>query len=656
MPIIQIENIIKSYQMGEGELRALKGVSLSIEAGEFVSIVGHSGSGKSTLMQIMGLLDRPTSGRYLLFGRDVSNLSDDEGASLRSQILGFVFQQFHLLSRTSTLNNVVLPMIYTGQKDREGRGKELLKMVNLSDRMDHKPNQLSGGQQQRVAIARALVNKPKILFADEPTGNLASDQAKDILKLLAELNRQGITVILVTHDMEIAACARRMIRLKDGLIVEDKMINVDIAKQKVSHGLKNIDTNLKTGNFTLAELREHVISAFHAIAANKVRSALSVLGVLIGVAAVIAMLSIGAGAQESIKARLASLGSNVLMLFPGAPNTRGIMGATGDYTRLTLDDVKAVQQSSSYISNIYGEVEGQHIRAVYKDRNSVVEVQGVPINYESIRSATPTSGRFFTEQEDANRDRVALIGTTVLGDLFPNENPIGATIRINRVNFKVVGVLPTKGASGFSDQDAMIVIPLQTAMKRLLNTDYLHEMAIQCESPESIPTVIDDVTVMLRKRHKLPSFKENDFTLRNNAETQAALSDTTKTMALFLFSMAVISLLVGGIGIMNIMIVSVNERTKEIGLRKAIGAPRRAILAQFLLEASTLSMLGGLMGIALGIGTDLILSNLAGWNAIVTLQSILLAFGFSAGVGMIFGFWPAYQASLRSPIEALRYS
>ena len=655
-------DIARSYQMGENELKALKAVTLSIEAGEFVAIIGHSGSGKSTLMHMMGLLDRPTSGSYLLFGRDVSSLSDDEGAVLRSQTVGFVFQQFNLLSRTSALDNVILPMIYSGQKNRKERGRELLTTIGLADRMDHKPSQLSGGQQQRVAIARALVNRPKILFADEPTGNLASNQAKDILQLLIDLNRQGLTVVLVTHDMEIASCAHRTISLKDGLIIEDRPnkrpVQAGQSRDEISLSARDtdgprFDINLKHPSFNLAELKEHIGSALRAMVANRIRSALSVLGILIGVAAVIAMLSIGAGAEESIQARLASLGSNVVMVFPGAPNTRGVMGVPGDYTRLTLDDVKAVQNSSPYISDIYGEVEGQHIRAVYKDRNSVVEVQGVPINYESIRSATPTAGRFFTELEDANRVRVAVIGTTVVMDLFKDENPVGQMIKINAVNFKVIGVLPTKG--GFSDNDAMIVVPLHTAMKRLLNTDYLHEMAIQCESPESIQKVMDDVTALLRKRHKLPSFKENDFTLRNNAETQTALANTTKTLSLFLFCMASISLLVGGIGIMNIMLVSVNERTREIGLRKAIGASRRAILTQFLLEASTLSMVGGLIGVGLGFATDLVISALAGWNAIVTPQSIVLAFGFSAGIGIVFGFWPAYQASLRSPTEALRY-
>ena len=665
MSVIEITNITRSYKMGESEIKALKGITLRIDEGEFVVITGHSGSGKSTLMHIIGLLDRPTSGSYLLLGRDVSRLSDDEGAVLRSQVIGFVFQMFNLLPRTSALSNVLLPTIYSSQRHRKERGQGLLHEVGLGNRMDHKPNQLSGGQQQRVAIARALVNNPQILLADEPTGNLPSNQANEILDQLVELNQQGITIIIVTHNPEIASYARRIIRIDDGIIIEDTS-NVTTSKNReqgtstisaptMSSGVGiHSEAKLAAPRFSLAELKEHVGSALRAMSANKVRSFLSVLGVLIGVGGVIAMLAVGEGAKESIQARLLSLGSNVIMLFPGAPNTRGIQGAVGGYSRLTLEDAKAIQNASPNISDIYPEVEG-NVRVVYKNNNAVTELQGVPISYESIRNAKPQLGRFFTEQDDLGRSRVVLLGQTVVHNLFGDQNPVGETVIINRQNFKVVGVLPAKGATGFSDQDDMIVIPLRTAMKRVLNTVYLHEMAIQCDSPDSIQAVMDDVGVALRNRHHLAINKENDFTLRNNAETQAALSNTTQTLSTLLGAVAVISLLVGGIGIMNIMLVSVNERTREIGLRKAVGAPRRAILVQFLLEASLLCALGGITGILLGVLASQAISLFAGWTTFVTLQSVVLAFMFSAGIGVIFGFWPAYQASLRSPIEALRY-
>ena len=651
MSVIEMSGIRRYYKMGENEITALKGITLKIEAGEFIAITGHSGSGKSTLMHIIGLLDRPDSGSYFLLGRDVSRLSEEKKAVLRSQAIGFVFQTFNLLPRTSALANVLLPTIYSNRRHYQARGRELLREVGLENRMHHKPNQLSGGQQQRVAIARALVNAPQILLADEPTGNLASNQADEILHQLIELNKQGITTIIVTHNPEIASYARRIIRIDDGAIIEDTSID---ALAVPSGSAIRPEIKLVSGGFTFAELKEHIGSALRAMAANKVRSFLSVLGVLIGVAGLIAMLAVGEGAKESIQARLLSLGSNVIMLFPGAPNTRGIQGAVGDYSRLTLEDAKAVQNASPDISDIYPEVEG-NVRVVYKNNNTVTELQGVPINYESIRNARPQLGRFFTEQEDLSRSRVVLLGQTVVRNLFGDEDPVGQIVKINRENFKVIGILPTKGGAGFGDQDDMIVIPIHTGMKRVLNTVYLHEMAIQADSPDSIQDVIGDVGAALRKRHHLFVNKENDFTLRNNAEMQATLSKTTQTMSTLLGSVAIIALVVGGIGIMNIMLVSVNERTREIGLRKAVGAPRRAILAQFLLEASLLCVLGGIAGVLIGILTSFIISKFSGWATFVTSQSIILAFIFSAGIGVIFGFWPAYQASLRSPIEALRY-
>jgi macrolide transport system ATP-binding/permease protein len=665
MPVIELTHITRSYPMGEDTLTVLNGIDLNIDAGEFVAIMGPSGSGKSTLMQIMGLLDRPSSGRYALFGRDVSHLSDDEGAVLRSKALGFIFQQFNLLSRTSALDNVILPMIYASpQGNREERGRQLLQAMGLEDRMHHQPNQLSGGQQQRVAIARALVNNPKILFADEPTGNLASDQAEDILHYLKQLNRQGLTIILVTHDPQIAMHASRVIQIMDGQLTEDKLQDsIAIGKRQGSMTTPNITSadatlqilDLEPPQFSLAEFKEHIGSAFRAMAGNKIRSMLSILGVLMGVAAVIAMLAIGKGAEESIQNRLAGLGANVVMLFNGAPSVRGIRGAAGSsYTRLTLEDAKAVQKANPHIVDTYPEVEG-NVRVSYEDRNTTVEVQGVPTHYESIRSATPTEGRFFTDDEDMHAVRVALLGPTTVKDLFGDESPVGKTVKIDRVNFTVIGVLPSKGASAYSDQDAMVIMPFHTAMKRVLNTQYLHEMAIQCDSIGSISEVMDDVGALMRKRHRIPPYKENDFTLRNNAEIKEALSETTRTMSSFLFIVAAISLLVGGISIMNIMLVSVTERTREIGLRKAIGAARRAILLQFLLEASILSITGGITGIVLGVSIAIGISAIAGWTTSVTLQSIVLAFIFSAGIGVIFGFWPAHKASLRSPIEALRY-
>lgn len=659
MAAIELENITRVYQMGDSALTVLKGINLSIDEGEFVAIMGPSGSGKSTLMQILGLLDRPSSGTYRLFGKDVSRLSDDEGATLRSKTIGFIFQMFNLLARTTTLDNVMLPMIYSAAPNRVERAKELLREVGLDDRMDHKPNQLSGGQQQRVAIARALVNRPRIIFADEPTGNLASDQATEIIDKLKLLNKSGITVIMVTHEPDIAAHAERVIRLKDGQIVAD-----DGKVPVHASGPIAVATAIRTAVVSSAppkptvhqlfdEIKEHVSSAARAMAANKVRSALSVLGILIGVAAVIAMLAIGRGAQKAIEARISSLGSNLLMLIPESPLMGGVHGDSGQYSRLTLDDVKAIQKIP-HVVHVDGNVSGSS-QVVYQNFNANTSVTGATPLYAPMRNSQAFVGRFFTDAENDTMARVTLLGQTVVNNLFGKDDPVGKTIKIDRINFTVIGVLPMKGASTFRDQDDLVIIPLETAMKRVLGKKYLTSIAVECDSADSIPAVMQDMETLMRHRHRLPTYKDNDFQIRNMADIQAALAGTTQTFTALLGIVAAISLLVGGIGIMNIMLVSVSERTREIGLRKAVGATRRAILGQFLIEASTLSTLGGLIGIILGATVSFVLSQLAGWAALVTFPSIALAFLFSAGTGVIFGFWPAKKASLLSPIEALRY-
>ncbi|MDE2292304.1 MAG: ABC transporter permease, partial [Elusimicrobia bacterium] len=471
----------------------------------------------------------------------------------------------------------------------------------------------------------------------------------------------GITVILVTHEPDIAAHAKRVLKLKDGLIVSDELNEPAAAGGPKAGGTAVAERTHARGAprvevppFGWGEFKENVVSALRAVAANKVRSGLSMLGILIGVGAVIAMLAVGKGAQKAIEARLASLGSNLIMLQPGAPSSGGIHGAEGSYSRLTLDDVKAIEHANPHILRVDGNVGGSG-QVVYGDNNANTSVTGTLPAYAQMRAAEPYYGRFYNDKDNTDMARVAVLGQTVVNELFGDQNPVGKHMKINLIDFTVIGILPAKGATGWHDQDDVVLMPLNTAMRRVLGKRYLGDIAIECDGPTVIDSVIEDVTRLMRSRHKLPAYKEDDFRLRNMADIQAALSGTTQTFGLLLGIVAAISLLVGGIGIMNIMLVSVSERTREIGLRKAVGATRRAILTQFLIEATVLSVLGGLIGIALGGSVSFVLSRFAGWAAIVTPQSVVLAFVFSASVGVLFGFWPARKASLLSPIEALRY-
>jgi len=654
--MIEIKHLSKTYAKGAAEVHALDDVSLKIDAGEFVAIMGASGSGKSTLMHLMGLLDRPDSGSYLLGGKDVTKLSDDELAATRNRLIGFVFQQFHLLPRMTALENAELPLIYAGKRHLKEVARQKIEEIGLGDRISHRPNELSGGQQQRVAIARSLVNEPFIILADEPTGNLDSKSKIEILNILKQLNEKGKTVVVVTHENEIADHAKRIIKMRDGKIISDEQNCKDGERCAPAADDKAVQEALSKEEkfYRQAEFLDYMRQAASAMWSHKMRTFLSVLGILIGVAAVIAMLALGQGAEESISKQLSSLGSNLLLLMPGSARVGGIAMGTGTVTRFTFQDVAAVEKMSESINKVYASVQGRG-QLVYGSKNWNTQVEGDGANYAEMRSAQPTVGRFFTDDEVKMRDKVALIGTTVARNLFGEENPVGKTMKINLINFKVIGVLPMKGATGFRDQDDVVVIPVTTAMYRVLGKEYIDSIFLEVKSPDQINDTQDAVTKLIIKQHHLSKENEDTFQIRNMAELKKTLESTTKTMAMLLGSIAAISLLVGGIGIMNIMLVSVTERTREIGLRKAIGARNVDIMVQFLIEAALIAVIGGITGILLGAGISSLIAIFAGWAVKLSPFSIILATGFSILVGIVFGLWPAKQASQLNPIEALRY-
>ena len=651
--MIEIKNIRKTYRMGDQVVQALAGVTLTIEPGEFVAIMGPSGSGKSTLMHILGLLDVPDEGSYKLYGREVSQLSEDELAVLRRKAIGFVFQQFNLLARTSAVENVALPQLYSHRKINLQKSAKHLGDVGLESRIHHKPNELSGGQQQRVAIARALINDPRIILADEPTGNLDSKSGKEIMGILKALNEQGITVILVTHEEAVANNARRIIRMNDGLVQSDQRTTENQVIRPKEEDIFHADSIGGLKPF-LNEWIAHFNEGITALTANKVRSTLSMLGILIGVAAVIAMLALGRGARKSIEAQLASLGSNLLVLRHGAVRVNGVSLDAGSVTRLTAEDAESIGTSFDEINKIAPTVNGKG-QVTYQDKNWSTSIMGTVADYAPMRAYEPTIGRFFDDDENKKRLRVAVIGLTVVSQLFGDQDPIGEYIKINKVAFQVIGVLPEKGNNGFRDGDDIIMIPLLTAMKRLLGKDYVDEIDMQVGNAGDMELVQSEVVDLMVKRHRIPPSQTDPFQIRNMADVQAAQLESSKTMGWLLASIAAISLLVGGIGIMNIMLVSVTERTREIGLRKAVGARRGDILSQFLIEAMVVSLSGGVFGVILGCLITFALSSIAHWATSISLDAIVLSTFFSASIGIVFGIWPARKAAQLSPITALRY-
>jgi macrolide transport system ATP-binding/permease protein len=691
-PVIEVRGLRKTYRMGDVEVQALRGVDLAVERGDFLAVMGASGSGKSTLMNVLGCLDHPTEGTYHLEGVDITSLDETALASIRSHRIGFVFQSFNLLKRTSARENVALPLFYAGDPDDgAARADEALRALGLAGREANHPSQLSGGEQQRVAIARALINRPAILLADEPTGNLDSKNKREIMSILQGLNRdQGITIVLVTHETDIAAYAQRTITMRDGQIVEDsRAASAPVAVASRSEARPAVPPPAAIPSdalHALSFLRMAFVVSGRAIARNKLRSALTMLGIFIGVAALIAMVAVGQGADRAVRAQIESLGTNLLIVLPGATQSGGVRGGFGSASTLTVADANAIAKEAPAVANVGYQLQ-QPGQVQYANQNWNTTVTGITPNYLTIRTWPLDAGRPIVADDVTRASRVCLIGQTVYRNLFgSSEDPVGATIQVKGVALRVIGLLSTRGQSGMGrDQDDVVLIPFSTAERKVLGvaastqtqsvaaagtvyptpanpfgmqpkiTGFVNAIFVQAHSTDAVPAALAQVKKLLMQRHRISEGQIPDFDVRNISDVTQAREGSSRIMKFLLAAVASISLLVGGIGIMNILLVSVTERTREIGIRLAIGARRVHVLMQFLVEAVLLSGIGGLAGVLVGIAIAKSISWIAGWPTLLPWPAIVGGFLFSAAVGVFFGYYPARRASLLDPIEALRY-
>ena len=718
---LQLEEIHKCYDRGKIRVPVLKGITLTIRRGEMVALMGASGSGKTTLINILGSLDRPSSGRFLLDGQDLTPLSETERALIRNHKIGFVFQNFNLLSRLSAIENVMMPLAYArkniSERECRARAKGLLERLGLGDRLDHEPSQLSGGEQQRVAIARALINEGSILIADEPTGNLDSRTGEEILGIFRKLNTEdGITIVLVTHDPSVAAHAGRIIHMRDGLVEEDETDDVEESDEDMARRARSAPKPPKARAATTRPgPRNHLrffarttSMALRSLRRNVMRSVLTTLGIIIGVSSLIAIAEVGKGSATAIKQVLVTTGANTLLVQAGAASSNGVSLGSGTIKTLTPEDSDAILNECPAVDSLAPIVYARR-QVVYGNKNWVpIYIYGTTPSLLRVREWEDLKeGESFTNQDVHDVGMVCLIGQTLVHELFQDESPLGKEVYVNDVPLKVIGVLSRKGTNIIGiDQDDILLAPWTTIkfrvsaasspsanqaaagstelgqqfglisrryprsntglypsrsaaqqvdtprLERVSNVD---SILVRARTTEEIPVAMAEITEVLRERHQVGPGQEDDFDVKDFTEVIRAVQATVGLVAGLLLAAALISLVVGGVGIMNIMLVSVTERYREIGLRMAVGAGPRDILRQFLVEAVVLSVLGGAVGIMAGRTASVLIRSLAGWPTESSLAAVLGSVSVSVSVGIIFGYYPAWKASRLNPIEALRY-
>lgn len=646
-PLIALSGVRREFPAGDQTIAVLKDVNLTIEAGEMVAIVGASGSGKSTLMNILGCLDRPTRGDYRVDGRSTRELDPDELAELRREHFGFIFQRYHLLSDLSAQGNVEMPAVYAGKRReaRIDRADQLLDRLGLGDRSEHRPGQLSGGQQQRVSIARALMNGGDIILADEPTGALDTHTGQEVLRILEELNAAGHTIIIVTHDMNVARHAQRIIEISDGEIVADKR-NPDAPHRDAVRDAPPELPRRPAWQSYLDRCGEALRMALLSMNAHRLRTSLTMLGIIIGIAAVVSVVALGEGSRRKILEDISAIGTNTVEVFPGkdfgdekAVNIRTLVAADAD-----------ALAREPYVDSVTPEVATSNTLR-YRNVSVNGSIQGVGEQYFRVRAIKLAQGKFFDETSVVRRAQEVVIDDGTQRALFGSHTePIGQVIFLGSMPARVIGVTAKKDSVFGNNESLNVWIPYTTALSRVLGQQHLKSITVRVSDATPPAAAEKAIERVLMRRHVV-----KDFFVFNTDAIRKTIERTTATMTLLVSLIALISLMVGGIGVMNIMLVSVTERTREIGVRMAVGARRSDIMQQFLIEAVLVCLIGGALGIILSLALGVLVSKATGgsFQMIYSTASMVAAFTCSTLIGVLFGYLPARNAARLDPVEAL---
>ncbi|MDE1569409.1 MacB family efflux pump subunit [Aquabacter sediminis] len=646
-PLIALSGLRREFPAGEGMLCVLKDVDLTIAAGEMVAIVGASGSGKSTLMNILGCLDRPSSGSYRIAGRETSSLDPDELAALRREHFGFIFQRYHLLSELTALGNVEVPAVYAGTPSgiRLARAQRLLERLGMGARLFHRPSQLSGGQQQRVSIARALMNDAQVILADEPTGALDKASGEEVLKILEDLNRDGRTIIIVTHDMQVAARARRIIEISDGVILADR-VNRPAEPAPAPTEAPAAPRALNLWRARLDRVGEALRMALLSMNAHRLRTFLTMLGIIIGIASVVSVVALGEGSRQRVLANISALGTNTLEIFAG--KDFGDM-RSGKITTLVVADANELAKQP-FVAAVTPTVStSSTLRYGAKEASALVN--GVSESYFAAKGLKLASGRFFDATAVRTRALEGVIDENTRKTLFatPGTDPLGKVILAGDVPVRVVGVTQAQQTGFGGSQNLSLYLPYTAVQTRFLGSPTLRSITVRVRDEAAMDLAEQALTRFLLKRHGT-----KDFFILNTDDIRQTITATTQTLTLLIAAIAVISLLVGGIGVMNIMLVSVSERVGEIGVRMAVGARRSDILQQFLIEAVLVCLTGGVAGVLLALSVGLAFTLMGSpFAPIYSVASIVAAVLCSSLIGIAFGFLPARNAARLDPVEAL---